>query len=148
MRKMAPTVIRYLGALYGGGALAEYSDAQLLERFIATNGHQDRSEAELAFVSLVERHGRMVWHVCRSMLLDNHNAEDAFQATFLVLLTKAGTLRIRQTLGPWLHAVAYRTALASRRMSARRRSIERAVAIQALIAVHLGSDIQAGTVST
>ena len=113
MRKMSPPVLRYIGALYGGGALVGCSDSQLLERFIATNGDADRTEAELAFASLVERHGRMVWHVCRSLAVDDHDAEDAFQATFLVLLTKAGTLRIRQSLGPWLHAVAYRTAARS-----------------------------------
>jgi RNA polymerase sigma factor (sigma-70 family) len=66
---------------------------------------------------------------------DDHDAEDAFQATFLVLLVKAGTLRIDQTLGPWLHAVAYRTAPNSRRTSTRRRSVERAAAVQAVTPV-------------
>lgn len=107
-----------------------------MERFIAKNGDSDRTEAELAFASLVERHGRMVWHVCRSLVLDDHDAEDAFQATFLVLLTKAETLRVRQSLGTWLYAVAYRTALNSRSISIRRRSVEHAAAARAVKAAH------------
>jgi RNA polymerase sigma factor (sigma-70 family) len=129
---MSPTVLRYLSALYDGGALAGCSDAQLLERFIEAKRDTEHPEAELAFASLVERHGRMVWHVCRSLVFDDHDAEDAFQATFLVLLSKAGSLRIRQTLGPWLHAVAYRTALNCRSMSTRRRCVERAAAAMAV----------------
>jgi RNA polymerase sigma factor (sigma-70 family) len=134
MRNISPLVVRYLDALNGGGAMVGYSDSQLLERFTATSGDADRTVAELAFGSLVERHGRMVWHVCRSLVFDDHDAEDAFQATFLVLLMKASSLRVRQTLGPWLHAVAYRTALNCRSTSTRRRSVERAAAATALTA--------------
>ena len=115
MRKTSPTVLRYLGALYAGGALIGYSDAQLLERFIATKGSADRTDAELAFAALVERHGRMVWHVCRSLVRYDHDAEDAFQVTFLVLFMKVGMLRVRHTIAPWLYyVVAYRTALHSK----------------------------------
>ena len=136
MQKASPTVLRYLGALYSGGSLVGCSDGQLLERFSATNKDADRTEAELAFASLVERHGRMVWYVCRSLVLDDHDADDAFQATFLVLLTKAGTLQVRQTLAPWLYAVAYRTALNSRSMSTRRRAVEGEAATLGARAVH------------
>jgi hypothetical protein len=66
MRKMSRPVLRYFGALYDGGALAGCSDSQLLERIIATNRGADRTVAELAFASLAERHGRMVWHVLQS----------------------------------------------------------------------------------
>ena len=111
MRTISPTVLGYLGTLYGGGALAGCSDGQLLERRTATNG-SDRTDAELAFATLLERHGPIVWRVCRSLALDHHDAEDAFQAAFLVLIRKAGTLRVHQTLGPWLYAVANRVGMA------------------------------------
>jgi RNA polymerase sigma factor (sigma-70 family) len=128
MRKAPTTMLRHLGALYGHGSLVGYTDSQLLDRFVALMGLADRTEADIAFASLVDRHGRIVWHVCRSLLPDEHEAEDAFQATFLVLLRKAGSLRVRKTLAPWLHDVACRTALNSRRASARRRSVGLAVA--------------------
>jgi RNA polymerase sigma factor (sigma-70 family) len=128
MRKAPTTMLRHLGTLYGHGSLVGYTDSQLLDRFVASMGLADRTEADIAFASLVDRHARVVWHVCRSLLPDEHDAEDAFQATFLVLLRKAASLRVRNTLAPWLHDVAYRTALNSRRASARRRSVGLAVA--------------------
>ena len=131
MRKAPTTMLRHLGALYGHGSLVGYTDSQLLDRFVVSMGLADRSEADMAFASLLERHRRIVWHVCRSLLSDEHEAEDAFQTTFLVLLRKAGSLRVRKTLAPWLHDVAYRTALNSRRTSARRRSLGLAVAANA-----------------
>lgn len=70
----------------------------------------------------------MVWNVCRSLIRDQHDAEDAFQATFLILVRKAGSLRVGDTMGPWLHVVAYRTALRVRMAAARRRDVERAAA--------------------
>ena len=87
MRTLSPAVLRYVGAIYGGGTLTGLSDGQLLERLTATNGvlHAD---AELAFAAILERHGRMVWCVCRATVLDEHDAEDAFQATFLILISK------------------------------------------------------------
>ena len=60
---------------------------------------------------MVDRHAAMVWDVCRSLIRDRHDAEDAFQATFLILVRKAGSLRVDETLGPWLHVVAYRTRI-------------------------------------
>jgi RNA polymerase sigma factor (sigma-70 family) len=93
------------------------SDAELVERFLA---HRE----ETAFASLVQRHGPMVLGVCRRLLDDEHDAEDAFQATFLVLFRKAPTLRPRSCVGPWLYGVARRTALKARSLLMRRRRVE------------------------
>ena len=78
------------------------TDAQLLERFLA------RRE-EVAFEAMLRRHGPMVLGVCRRVLADPHDAEDAFQATFLVLVRRAASIVPRSRLGPWLHGVARRT---------------------------------------
>jgi RNA polymerase sigma factor (sigma-70 family) len=94
------------------------TDGQLLEGFIAR-----RDEA--AFAALVRRHGPMVLGVCRRVLgHHHHDAEDALQATFLVLARKAASLNSRELVGPWLYGVAYRTALRARDMNARRRAKE------------------------
>ncbi|WP_250847158.1 RNA polymerase sigma factor [Aquisphaera insulae] len=77
----------------------------------------------------MERHGPLVWCVCRSTVSNPHDAEDAFQATFMVLVRKIGSLRLRVTLGAWLHTIARRIALATRAAAARRREIERASSI-------------------
>jgi RNA polymerase sigma factor (sigma-70 family) len=95
------------------------SDTRLLERFLRQRDHA-------AFESLVLRHGPMVLGVCRRVLANAHDAEDAFQATFLVLVRKAASIRKRGTLGTWLYGVAHRTALAARRAMARRRAKEAA----------------------
>ena len=79
------------------------SDGQLLDRFV------DRRE-EAVFEALVGRHGPMVWGVCRRVLRDHHDAEDAFQATFLVLARKAASVVPREKVGNWLYGVAYQTA--------------------------------------
>jgi RNA polymerase sigma factor (sigma-70 family) len=94
------------------------TDGQLLARFVAT-----RDEA--SFASLVRRHGPMVLGVCRRILRDFHDAEDAFQATFLVLARKAASVVRRESVGCWLYQVAYHTALEASATSARRRSRER-----------------------
>ena len=79
---------RGIGALYSMGTIGNLGDGQLLERFATDRGEG----AELAFAVLVERHGPMVLRVCHSVLSDWHDTEDAFQATFLVLVRKARRL--------------------------------------------------------
>src|SRR5262245_6113508 len=78
----------------------ELADQDLLQRFI------DRHD-ETAFVALLHRHGPMVLGVCRALLPNEADVEDAFQATFLILAQKAGSIRARTSLGSWLHGVAY-----------------------------------------
>ena len=78
-------ILRQLQGLYDVGTMGTMTDGQLLERF-ATDGDE---VAELAFAALVERHEGMVWRVCVAVLRDEHDAEEAFQATFLVLVRKA-----------------------------------------------------------
>jgi RNA polymerase sigma factor (sigma-70 family) len=99
---------------------AGLSDGQLLGRFVA-----GRDEA--AFAALVRRHGPMVLGVCRRVLRDGHDAEDAFQATFLVLARKAQALGKREAVGSWLYTVAFRAALEARAALCRRRARERQV---------------------
>lgn len=108
-------VSRDIGVLFGTGPLGELSDRQLLELFTARG-----DAAEPAFATLVRRHGPMVLGVCRGMLRDHHDAEDAFQTTFLLLARKARGLWVRDSLGPWLHAVACRSARCARSAAARR----------------------------
>ena len=118
-------VLRQLGTLFSVGTIRELTDGQLLERFATDQGEA----AELAFAVLVERHGPMVLRVCRGVLADPHETQDAFQATFLVLVRKARGLWVRDSLGPWLHQVAYRTATHARSTAARRRRHERRAAM-------------------
>jgi RNA polymerase sigma factor (sigma-70 family) len=96
------------------------TDAQLLESFIARKD-------PAAFARLVRRHGPMVWGVCRRVLNHLPDAEDAFQATFLVLLRKASSVVPRAMVGNWLYGVAYRTAMKARSASSKRRTKERQV---------------------
>lgn len=98
---------------------AERTDTQLLAAFLARD--------ETAFNVLLHRHGRMVLGVCRRVLGNGPDAEDAFQASFLVLLRKAASLRQRELLGNWLYGVAYRTALEAKAARARRRAKEAAM---------------------
>jgi RNA polymerase sigma factor (sigma-70 family) len=99
---------------------AGLTDGQLLGRFI-----EQRDEAAVA--ALVRRHGPMVWGVCRRILRAHHDAEDAFQATFLVLIRKAGSVRKREIVGNWLYGVAHQTALRARATAAKQFARERQV---------------------
>jgi RNA polymerase sigma factor (sigma-70 family) len=117
-------VRRQVQTLFNLGAIRDLTDGQLLERFAT----EPSEVAELAFAVLVERHGPMVLRVCRGLLLNADETQDAFQATFLVLVKKARGLWVRQSLGPWLYQVAYRTASCARLAAARRSRHERAVA--------------------
>ena len=119
------TVGRDLRTLFNVGSIRELGDGQLLERFATGAGEG----AELAFAALVERHGGMVLRVCRGVLADPHDAHDAFQATFLVLVARGRGLWVRDSIGPWLHRVASRTASKLRAGVIRRRTFERRAAV-------------------
>jgi RNA polymerase sigma factor (sigma-70 family) len=112
--------MHYLRNLVGAPSAEEAPDALLLERFAV---HGD----EAAFEMLVRRFGPLVLAVCGRVLGDEHAAEDAFQATFLVLVRKATSIRRRALLGNWLYGVAYRTAVKARARAARGRDRERQV---------------------
>lgn len=116
--------LRGLATLQTLGALGHLTDGQLLERFATGTGEA----AELAFEALVDRHGSMVLRVCRALLSDSNDAQDAYQATFLVLVRKARGLWVRDSLGPWLHQVARRAALRARSTAARNRTREQTAA--------------------
>ena len=107
-----------LRVLWDEGTLAGLEDRALLARFV-----EDRSG--LAFEGLVRRHGPMVFRVCSQLVDDRHAAEDAFQAVFLVLARRAGSIRKPDQLAPWLHGVALRTARKARSREIRRRQRER-----------------------
>jgi RNA polymerase sigma factor (sigma-70 family) len=109
--------LRQVERLFTMGTLSGCSDAVLLRRYVSTCDEE-------AFAGLVARHGPMVLSVCRSVLGDQPNVEDAFQATFLVLVRRARGLWVDESLGGWLHEVAYRLALRARADMARRRARE------------------------
>jgi RNA polymerase sigma factor (sigma-70 family) len=136
-----PSVVnRELDRLFRLGTADSMTDPQLLEVFV---GENDQSAA-LAFEAIVERHGPMVLRTCRSVLRDLHSAEDAFQATFLILARKAQTLGSRELLGNWLHGVAVRTARKAKSVAAKQRLRERESAVLRAGAVdgtrHVGLD--------
>jgi RNA polymerase sigma factor (sigma-70 family) len=135
-------VVRQLRTLFHVGAIGELTDGQLLERFATSRGEA----AELAFAVLLERHGPMVLRVCRGVLADAHDTQDAFQATFLVLVQKARGLWVQDSLGPWLHQVAYRTASCARSAAARRRRHEATAAVVAARETPAEPDTELGRV--
>jgi RNA polymerase sigma factor (sigma-70 family) len=105
------------GAIAGSLAMEDVSDTDLLERFVT---HQD----EAAFAALMVRHGPMVFGVCRRLLRHAQDAEDAFQATFLIFVRKAASIGKRELLGNWLYGVAVRVAGRARSTAAKRRTRE------------------------
>ncbi len=109
-----------LDTLLTAGTLGNLADGELLDCFRS----QSNAAGHEAFRILVERHGAMVLGLCRSLVRDPHEAEDAFQATFLVLVRRAGSIRQRETIGPWLYGVACRVARRAQIRSARRRKRE------------------------
>ncbi len=117
------TTVQYLRSLFAGNGLKDHPDAELLRRF-----HAQSDQA--AFAELVQRHGPWVLGVCRRVLNNDHDAEEAFQAIFLVLARKGATLRWNERLSNWLHGVALRTSQKLRTTSARRQRHEHAAAEQ------------------
>lgn len=97
------------------------TDAELLEAFVVRRN-------ESSFEAILDRHGPMVLGLCRRILRNEADAEDAYQATFLVLVRKAGSIRPRRMLGNWLYGVAHTTALKARAMKSKRVAKERAAA--------------------
>jgi RNA polymerase sigma factor (sigma-70 family) len=118
--------LRHFRDLFGDGTAVGLGDAQLLARYAA-------SRDEAAFAALVARHGPMVLATCRAILKHEHDVEDAFQATFLVLARKAGSVRAGDALGGWLHRVAYRASVDASADSRRRRRREAEAAARAAL---------------
>jgi RNA polymerase sigma factor (sigma-70 family) len=106
-------LMQQIGRLFLEGTAIASSEGELLDRFV-------RARDESAFEALVARHGPMVLGVCRQLLRDPNDVDDAFQATFLVLVRKAATLRRCDLLGNWLYGVAMRVAMRARSQAARR----------------------------
>src|SRR5262245_8306762 len=114
-------VLRQMQALLTAGTFSGLSDGQLLERFL----ERPDEAADLGLAVLVRRHGRMVLGVCRRVLGRPHGADDAFQATFLVLARRARSIHVEGSLGRWLFGVAARVATRARSRDRRRRLRER-----------------------
>jgi RNA polymerase sigma factor (sigma-70 family) len=111
-------VIQHIRSIALLQAAGERTDGQLLESFV-------RRREGAALEALVRRHSPMVWGVCLRILRNHHDAEDAFQATFLVLVRKAATVKPREMVGNWLYGVAHQTALKARATRAKRQTRER-----------------------
>jgi HlyD family secretion protein len=131
-------VVRDMHTLFASGTRSGESNRQLLERFI------DRRDpaAEVAFEALVLRHGPLVLRTCRNLLRDASDVEDAFQATFLVLVRRCGSIRRRESIAGWLFGVACRVALRARYESARRRAAETGRALRVLDAIDLAGETE------
>src|SRR6516225_8149665 len=103
MAQVLQSLVRHIRSMAGLPRTRDLADRQLLQRFVAGD--------ESAFAALVQRHGALVLGVCRRVLQNDHDAEDAFQATFLVLAKKAASVGWKDSIGNWLHGVAYRIAM-------------------------------------
>ncbi len=129
-----------LRTLFETGTVAGLTDTELLERFAARGNGLEDDRADAAFAALVARHGPMVRRVCRLLLGDPNDANDAFQATFLVLARKAGAIRRPELLANWLYVTAQRAARKLRTQAARRSKRETRGAIMALARVWTDPD--------
>jgi RNA polymerase sigma factor (sigma-70 family) len=122
----AGSILRHIHRFVETHAEQTLSDGELLQRFVV------RREAA-AFAALLRRHGRLVWGVCRHVLHHEHDAEDAFQATFLVLARRAASIRKPEAVVGWLHGVAYRIATRAQHMATRRQAREHRAAVPAAL---------------
>src|SRR5206468_4328528 len=116
-------VLAHLRQITALASAATPTDGQLLGQYV------ERHDGD-AFAALLKRHGPMVWGVCRRILRNPHDAEDAFQATFLVLVRRAAAVRPRDLVANWLHGVARRTALKARASVAKRQARDRALPVR------------------
>src|SRR5271163_4369483 len=114
-------VLRDIHTLFRVGTSNGLTDAQLLDRFRARS---DLNSSEAAFAGLMARHGPMVLGVCRRALRNPDDVADAFQATFLVLVRKAQTVRVEDSLGRWLYGVSRRVSARAKAASAGRSARE------------------------
>ena len=119
------SALRHLTRLFEAGSLAAASDRELLAEF------QSRRD-EAAFEAIVSRYGRLVLNVGRKILHDPRDVEDAFQATFLVLIRRPPRLRVGESLGPWISTVAYRVAARVRANRIRLNRLETTVGLEAV----------------
>src|SRR5436309_9919980 len=118
---------RFIRKVAASGGADRLADPELLRRFLSEDDAR-------AFEALVRRHGPMVLGLCRRLLGNAADADDAFQATFLVLAQHGGSIRRRESLGSWLYGVAYRMATHARKTAARRRRHEGQAALGAAAA--------------
>ena len=132
VRRNSGAILRQVRTLFTAGTFSGLTDRELLERFVAPRD----AVSELAFTVLVERHGPMVLGVCRRILADPHDADDAFQATFLVLVRKASSVRVDDSVGRWLFGVATKVAARARANARQRRTRERSGLDRIEIRVH------------
>ncbi len=133
--------LRQIHGLFEAGTVAGLTDGQLLDRFLACRD-------ESAFAALVMRHGPMVLGVCHAVLHGAAEVEDAFQATFLVLIRKAGTIRGRDAIGGWLYRVAHRVAVQAghdRSRNARREHLTGVLWVDVATAEDVANDDWRGT---
>lgn len=123
---LSSIVLGPIRTLFDEGRIGTMTDEQLLERFIARRAQAAEADeaADVAFEVVVMRHGPMVLGVCRRILRDPHEVEDAFQATFLILARRAGSIRKGDALGGWLRKVAHRVAAKAKALSVRRGELE------------------------